>query len=345
MLEVNGKKYYHVFTAGSYPQASVTPEMLGEIARSYDIRFREAPVWRGHPEEIEDQRGNNEPEALGWIDSVIAREDKLYVSFSYLSEELKKLIEDKRFRYVSVEIVRYAIDGKTFPYLYAVGLTNRPMVKGLEPLEFQNQQYSCDFANRIFFTLKNFNSITMTEKLIAIAKTLNLDVTKFTTDESLQAAIEKTYTDSAAKVTTLEAKVRELEGKLTAAGSGTEDAAKLTELQTQITALQNEKVETLIESAISSGKILPADKDKFTKLAKADYTATKEVIAAMAVRPELAKSMVKDGAINGDVNLTDPKFTNEKGEKLTYADITKKPSLVAKHKLTPEDVAALKEAS
>jgi ATP-dependent Clp endopeptidase proteolytic subunit ClpP len=58
--------------------------------------------------------------------------------------------------------------------------------------------------------------------------------------------------------------------------------AKIAELQNQLNASNEEKVTTLVNEAVSSGKIVSSQKDQFEKLARADYASTAAILGGMA---------------------------------------------------------------
>ena len=84
MKKLKDKNYFHVFTAGKYPQGTVTAEDLKQIAASYDPSVYEAPVWIGHPGSVSPE----EPKAYGWVESLLAEGNKLFASFSHLDDDL-----------------------------------------------------------------------------------------------------------------------------------------------------------------------------------------------------------------------------------------------------------------
>ena len=331
------------------------------MAFYYNPNFHEAPVWRGHPD---DNTGNDEPAALGWVAPVISTDGKLLIAFSHVSDELKNLVDSKKFKYTSIEIKKYKLtSGDIVCYLWAVGLTNRAAVPGLEPLNFDegdnfilphdfkqtHYKFTEDFkAENIVETIKfvipiNFNNQNsnndMNQFLINTAKLFGLDLSKFTTEEALSDAIKIKFNENAATITSLNSKVTEL---INANPSGN---TELTVMKAKIEKLEGEKVIELVDHAIEQKKILPKDKENYTLLAKANYDATKVAFASMPVHPTLAGQQVVAGIPTGDINLEDPKFMKADGKKLTYDDITKTPSLIAKNKLSIADVEALKKAS
>lgn len=324
----NGKKYYHVFTTGAHPgKINVTDKMLEEIAKNYDpVNFHEAPVWLGHPD---DQEGvNNEPEALAWIDSVLAVGNKLYVSFSFVSDEMKKLIEKQSFKRVSVEFVKYkADDGKEILYLYAVGLTNRPAVKGLEPITFAGKNFNHNYSERFAFNenFQNYNSNQMNQYLIKVAELFGLDVSKFTTESSLQEAITHKYNEAKTQTPVKDKK---------------EDLDFIT-LKNQYNELQQERVTELVDGAIRDLKILPANKDEWINLAKTNYSIAKQSIANMSVHKDLVSKVVDVGKTP---DLTDAKFKKPDGSSMTYREFLKLDP-AAQSKFTTEEIAQLKKSN
>lgn len=328
-MVIDGKKYHHVFTAGSYPQGNIDEAFLKEVAKNYDPKnFHEAPVWIGHPD---DQEGSSEPEALGWIDSVIAIGGKLYVSFSAVSDKLKQLIDSQTFKRVSVELVKYKTDdGLDVPYLYAIGLTNRPAVKGLEPITFGTHKFNTDFAVKYFYNDK-LNNPNMNMYIQKIAKKLGIDVTKFTTDETLTDEITRVSDEKP------ETKKAEPESENTETET---NSPEVDQLSKEVAMLKEERVAALVDNAINAKKILPKDKASWVSLAKGNYTAAKATLESLSVRPELADKQVAGAGAEG-ADLEDPKFLNKEGQKMTYREYIKLDP--DKQKLSETEVAELKK--
>ena len=263
MLEINGVNYYHVFTAGKYPQGEISNEFLMQAANNYNpVDFHEAPVWIGHP-----SKETAEPEALGWIDKLIAKSEKLYVSFSFISEKLKSLIENKKFKRCSVELVTFNVAGQDFPYLYAIGITNRPAVKGLEPITFiepvtfaGHNFKTDDISRKLHFNseikLQNKTGTSKMNELKKLAEKLNLDVIKFDTDDKLSKEIVRLFDDKSNEIQLLKNK----NAKLLENESTAESGAKYTELLNELSKLKKARAGELIENAMLTKKLLPSQK-------------------------------------------------------------------------------------
>lgn len=330
----NGKKYYHVFTAGTYPQGNVGEDFLNQVAANYDpANYHEAPVWIGHP----DDDGTSEPEALGWIDSVIAIGNKLYVSFSHVSDKFKQLIDDGAFKRVSVELVKFKTDdGVDVPYLYAVGLTNRPAVKGLQPISFKERKTRTDYHNKILFENK-FNT-TMNQYLIKLAQKLGLDVSKFTSDDKLSDAIDI----AADKLKDEKPEVPAVPPVSPPVPATAPDAdTQVAELQKEVAELNQERVANLVDNAIEAKKILPKDKAVWENLAKTNYTAAKSALGTMSVHPSLQGKQIGSADVTGAPDISDPKFFKEGSVKYTYEEVIKDHSLMKN--FNAEELALMKK--
>ncbi len=335
-LEINGKTFYHVFTAGKYPQGDVSTEQLSEIARTYDpTNVHEAPVWLGHPDTKKDA-GNDEPQALGWVDSLMVQGNKLYASFSYISEEWKKYAEDQKYKYVSIDL---GLDEDTPYYLYAIGLTNREAVRGMEPIVFKDHKFKSDFTRRIQLTKDLSNSFNsnnfkpkkfMNEHLKKFAALLGVDASKYTEDEALYNACNE-------KFTAMKDENETMKGKMTDTRT---DNKEYTELQNDLKEIKKQRNEAMVESAIDAGKIEPAQKDAILRYANADFDGCKSFLGGIKVSKQFTQNAVNDDPTKR-VDLADPKFKDEKGVERIYTDVIKDPAI--KMKFTSEELAELKK--
>lgn len=124
-------KFFEVFKVGKYPQGTYTKKELDEIANNYDPEFCEAPVTIDHI-----QSGP----AYGWVDKVKTDNNILKVSFKDMPEQMKKDVNDGRFKKVSVELYKN-LEGKGC-YLKAVSFLGAaiPQVKGLENIKFKDSE-------------------------------------------------------------------------------------------------------------------------------------------------------------------------------------------------------------
>lgn len=326
------KKYQHLFTAGNYPQGNFTIEILREIADGYDpLNFHEAPVWRGHPLDVEctsREVVDEEPKALAWVKNLTVVGDKLYGLIEELTDEFSNLvIKNKSFKKVSVELRQRMIDGVLKWYLFAVGLTNRPAVSGLESLSFSGHKLNNTWSEGKFIfeqNFSNYNKSTMNESLKKVAVLFGLDLSKFTTESSLLEAISIKFNEMKTPV---------------AGGTGAPDNS-IANLQSEIDILKQERVDGLIDGAIKAFKILPADKQKWTDMAKANFNITKNAIDALGTHKDLTDKTIKDVK----VDMTDSKFKGKDGKELTYTEYLKL-DVAEQKNFTDEEVTALRNKS
>jgi phage I-like protein len=319
MLLINNKKYFELAKVGVYNgKVELTAEKLKRMADCYDINWQQAPIWIGHPDEKDS--GSKEPQALGWIEHLIFMNNTLYGCFTDVSDELRSLIDNKKFKYRSIEIYHYSEKGKE-DYLGALGLTNVPAVKGLEPIQLKEHKYNHSFTSvTTYSNFTNQNTNTMNQYLLLHAKTLGIDILKFSDDAQLSAEIEKVSKAKADKLTALETEVTTLKASQPA-GAGTTDNAKITELQTEVQKLKDEKAIALVDDAINSGKIIPAKRDVYIAMTKVNYENMKSVFADMKPDTILTDDQVKDNVAGASpVNKTTLKALMDKHELKNYND-------------------------
>ena len=337
MIIVNGKTYQHLFTAGKYPQGSISLKDLKSIVNGYDIDFHQAPVWIGHLPSDATHVGKFEPKAYAWIDSLIIQGNKLYGSFSDVSAPLIDFISDKSFKYVSVEFAYYMVNNKKTLYLHAVALTNRPAVDNMEPLNLPDDfaksdngsehKFNKNCQNKFFF---NINFTQMNENLLSIADSLGIDTSDITDDSALLDAIN--------------AKIKEI---LSAPAQGVQANKKTsppqdTELQNKVSVLEDMLFAKLVDDGIAAGKVLPNQRESLIAFAKQNYSACKKLIDDAPVNPLFQKSPVVKDVPNQikKIDFKDPKFSLN-GKELTYDEVCKDYKLFSR--FTDDELLALKE--
>lgn len=89
-----------------------------------------------------------------------------------------------------------------------------------------------------------------------------------------------------------EKKIQELEAQLAAKTQEVTDLnARIETLQAQVNTLQEEKVTTLLDAAVSAGKITEAEKAQYATLAAKDFNTVQQLIAAKKVPEAPHKSL------------------------------------------------------
>lgn len=340
MFELNGVKYQHVFTPGRYPQGTFTDADCKSICAVYSPDLHESPLWIGHPGFFSD-----EPKALAWVQSLHFIDGKVYAVFNDISQTLLDLINNKEFKRCSVEIGKMKLaDGKESYYIFAIGLTNRPAVS-MPPLQFSSEEKKHKFNREAFSDLVSFNDDTsvitfeltnknfsqtnnkkiMFAKLLALAAKLKIDVSAFQDESKMDDLLAK-----------IEASYNDLGAKLEAALAETSNFAA-------------QRANDLLAAAVDSGKVKPADKDKYLKFAQSNYDEAKAMFSAMPADPAMSSSNVAGsagtGASGADQSQADKKFTDKDGKPLTYDAFLKycREDVKFADKFTPADVDKLKK--
>lgn len=233
-------KFFEVFKAGTYPQGKFTKKEIAEIAKNYDPQFCEAPITIDHQ-----QSGP----AYGWVDKVVAENDKLKVSFKDIPEAFEKDVNSGKYKKVSVELYRN-LEGKG-AYLKAVSFLGAatPQVKGLEPIKFMESEsdtYEFDSVDETEnFSEEEINNLKkQVEDLEAQVKTFKENNKKLETIKSLKE-----------KISALNDEVATFKEK----AEGKEEIEK--ELNDIKTAIKKREFDEFIDKQIEKGILVPANKD------------------------------------------------------------------------------------
>jgi len=310
MLELNGDIYYKVFEVGkipSYmdPKKKYNEDYIFQVAKNYDpVNVHEAPFWVGHPEYM------SEPKAGGWIKKVVAVGKELYVSFSDILPWMKELYDSGEFKKCSVEMGDLEInsEGESIPYLWALGATNIPAVKGLEPLKFSDDS---KLHNRVCFSLINFDYKTKQkpktmDTIKKLADSLGIKYNSNITEEDLSLAID----DELKRLKSSES-----------------------DLSTEINKITNDRVIKLIDRAVTSGKITPAQKEEFESFAKTNFDQCEKILES------LPGKVLTDTQIKAQSN-----FAKSNQPDVTYDEILRNPDKFI-GVLDEEEILALRSNS
>jgi len=142
------RTYVHCFTAGTQTSAQgVTRDFsvkdLKEVAESYDPVIHEAPVRVGHED-------SDKVPSFGWVKGFKMDGKKLYADVEF-TPEMSEMIRNGNYRKVSISM--YSPESGINPtpgkwsarHLAVLGATP-PAVKGLEQLQFSEQDWVFDFS-------------------------------------------------------------------------------------------------------------------------------------------------------------------------------------------------------
>lgn len=306
-------KFYHVFTAGVYPQGEITEKDLQEIANNYSPTYHDAPMTTDH---------KREGEAFGWVDKVKAEGNKLFVKFRTISDEAIKLVRDGKYKRPSIEIADYEGKGK---YLRAVSLVNFPQVKGLPDFAFNDEKghptiyFSEDISKDIpDFNKEDFKTeIIKDNKTIMKSNAITFADKYFNITFSEKTEYEEAFDKVIPKVEAMAEKLKNKESEIV------ELERKFAEAETKLGEVQKQKVNTLVNQAFSDGKILPAQKADYVDMATKDYEFTEKVIKNLPVNPAMKKNIVNNSNSTDGFDTSDKKYFNEQGKRYTYKELLK----------------------
>jgi Skp family chaperone for outer membrane proteins len=108
---------------------------LEAIRAGYDPAQSEAPLVFGHPKD-------NGP-AYGWVHALKREGAKLFAQFAHVPAEVRKLVQDGRYRYVSMSL---APDKRRLLHVGLLGAA-APAIDGLGPVELNTDGVTINFAS------------------------------------------------------------------------------------------------------------------------------------------------------------------------------------------------------
>jgi hypothetical protein len=317
-------EWFEIFEAGDYPQGQFTQKDVADIAMNYDPNFCEAPAWIGHPDM------SVEPEALGWVYKCRANGLKLEVQFSYLDNEFIDLVNKKRFKYCSIELWKFA--EKPGWYLFAIGLTNRPQVKGLKPLDEQIKGFSMQSViDRVSFNTKikfKFHKTSDKEhKIISQPKTINQmkieDIRKFAEQHSIDLA---GCEDDASIIGAVEKYVTKVENERDIANT---QIAKFTDetktLEERLVKLEEGNIKNIIQMGIAAKKVLTSEEASLLSFGqKQGVIELQKLITDRPVLGIFVQGAVETKEPTGKLDFSQKKFLNDDGSPMNWAQFSLK---------------------
>lgn len=129
------EKWFEVFRAGTYPQGTFGNEDLDAIVRNHAADGYTAPLVLGHPK-------TDDP-AYGWVDRIRRVGDKLLVTFREVADGLQELVNQGRWKNVSVRL-RHTKQGWQLRHVGLLGAAP-PAVEGLKPIHFEADNMDLEF--------------------------------------------------------------------------------------------------------------------------------------------------------------------------------------------------------
>jgi len=302
-------KFYKVFTAGKYPQGSITVDDLRELVNNYDPDYFEAPLTLDH--------ADTGP-VYGAVNKVMLQGKDLLCSFTGLTDDMLELNRQGKYKKPSVEITEYENKGV---YLRAVSLVPFPAVKNLPAIQFAESNSTFYFNEAI--TL-NFNKPFLEDNMDVktFAEKIGINIADFSSDQDILDNALSIVTQLKADMAAQTEKIQSLNISL----------AKYSEMEASVADLKKERNELLLSDAVAAGKISTAQAQELKAFAETDFESCKKFIDSTTVlkakperNPELFKQVIKPV-----IPEVGNKFYDDNGKKITYRDILTNPTLANK---------------
>jgi hypothetical protein len=273
--DINAVEIFSTGTWNGNRTVSVGQEDLHEMVNSFNELTTKISGFRpflklGHTEMQRFFGGESGAPSLGFVEKIWVEGNKVLANFSNVPDALVDLIGKGRYNSVSIEFLpRVQFEGSTFKnVLRAVALLGAelPAVKGLKEL-------SASLMSEFAFEFEDADPVDTLEK-----EQLDMpNETQFSqeqVDALIEAAVNKavgdTKTSFSEKIEAMEAEIGELKEenvKLAEGKAAVEDSMKQF-----VQASEQKEVEALVDKAIDSGKITPAERDNYIALAQVDQS-------------------------------------------------------------------------
>lgn len=191
-------------------EVEVTAAMLESMVRNFDERVRGVDL-------SIDYKHDSQGIAAAWIKGLELSEDhtELWATVDWTPKGLKTLAE-KEFRYLSADFAEKYQDNETNQIfgatLFGAGLTNRPIIKGMEPTLTLHE---INEGNKMA-TEKTKEEKALEAKVTTLSeeiKTLTATNTKLAEDAAKLQELQLTPEQMVAKIAALEAELAKLKGE------------------------------------------------------------------------------------------------------------------------------------
>ncbi len=282
-------KRIHIFKTGNHtpmkgPAIDFNDQVVGAMANGYDVKVHEAPAVIGHPK-------TDDP-AQGWVKNLSFEDGGLYAELDDLNPAFADAVETGAYKKISASFFTPESSNNPVPggfYLRHVGFLGAqvPAVKGLDPVQFAGNDediVTLEFADISGWTIadigRGFGHIIDFLKNEFGAEKVNALVPEWTADslveqgafEAGKQAVDETPSSSFSDPTKqpeVTMKQKDPTAEQQAAGLSAreqklvDDQAAFADQQASFAERESKaNAETFIAPLITSGKVLPAEKDK-----------------------------------------------------------------------------------
>lgn len=298
----------------------------------------QVPVHLGHPQD--------EAEALGWVRD-LKEENGILKGLIEFTEEFADKIKKGLWKFVSIELEPNMVHPNTAkelgPYLYGVGITNNPFIRGLAPIQLADEKKDEQLCRDEYLLEENRNMdkvLELLKKVLGVEELSEeqaLEMLAGADAEMLAKCLRNEYKAEEAEAETVEEDAakeseeeeEESEGVVVVAS---DDAKKLsalqiandvlrgreTELKAQITYLETlaeKQIELEVGEHIKCGRVRAGEKEQAKKLMaldrkEYDLVFPKETIKEIAMKTFSSKSM-KEVETKEVVDTKDGKLDNK----------------------------------
>lgn len=246
-----------------------------------------------------ERTGNTE--AAGWITELVIKGKELWATAEWNSLG-QELVGDRRYLYLSPAYQHDYVDEagtKHGPALVGVGLTNRPFLSmATVSLSVAEPGFAVEEVPEPDPSDSRERTMTLLAELI---KTLSL------ADDATEADVTAKIAELQTKPDPKKPETKSLDQLAGEAGKVVLDAATFTTLKANADSgaaaakeLHDSKFETAFATALSEGRVTPAQKENFTALYEADSAATLTMLGALPVAITLTAAGGGGGSAGAD---------------------------------------------
>lgn len=268
---------------------AITRETLTDVVKNFRKRLAHTVIDYEHASEHPEDAGGGPVPAAGWIQAVDDAPDDHGVLWGQaeFTTRARKMIEEKEYRYFSPVIDWGARDKKTGEpqgaTLISAALTNRPFLEGLPAIAMSDAEWANEIgrgdADR---GREKTVKIILTDRVAGMARVV--------ADDGTEQTLTVEGFEPQPKVVRLSDVKRGSDGRY--------DFSKLPHEDGVLIAgeiLRAMETETVLDDAVKAGKILPAQRTAFAKMALSDL---REVVESM--KPQVNLKALGTGATEGE---------------------------------------------
>jgi phage I-like protein len=275
-----------VTPADGRPAFNVTTEAMSVILDGWARRKVDVVVDYDHASAAPIYGMTNR--AAGWVNGLEAREDGLWALVSWTPRAAQS-IRDKEYRYLSPALMMRRVAGRPEPVaLHSVALTNTPAIQDLRPVSFGAEPQEGEEMD----LMQELKALLKTEDEAEVRRVV---LSAIASQSKPNPEIVQLLGLSAdADVTAATRKIREMQN--------TGGHVSLPEFMALKEKLERREAEDMVQVALSSGKVSPAQREWALKYATDDPQGFSSYLATQP--PVVPLSASGAGGSGGDTSVT-----------------------------------------